>query len=364
MTAAVNEKPTAASKPVTPPEVKFLKRYSPHHEFPLAGVTSFFLHGLVLGALIVGGLGLLTNYAENNKPVSMTVVQMPLGDEGMEGARGFAGEPGEGQKTELQASVPMPEQSQAPTPEMTPELKAAPTLELKLPTPDMPPTPKRFDPTAEFANISEEAKKQAERPIVAPKVAGPVKTPGKKGDGGTGDKKGVGGRGEKGIGMGLGQKGIGIGSTPGGKTATRQEILAYRWRFDVTGGGKEHADKLAAIGVTLAFPDPQGHGYLVARDLKRRPVQLQKDDLKEYQEAVKWYNTKPESIQALATELRLPFVPRHVMLLLPKDREEKMATEEARFAMQQRREPSRVQATWFDFRLQGGQYEPVAIRQE
>src|SRR5438067_13756240 len=100
MTAAVNEKPIAASKSVLPPEEKLLKRYSPHHEFPLAGMTSFFLHGLVLGALIVGGLGLLTNYAEINKPPSMDVVQLGqgTGDGGMEGASGLPGDPGEGQK--------------------------------------------------------------------------------------------------------------------------------------------------------------------------------------------------------------------------------------------------------------------------
>ena len=67
---------------------------------------------------------------------------------------------------------------------------------------------------------------------------------------------------------------------------------------------------------------------------------------------------------ALAKEIQLSFVPARVFLLLSKDREEKMAQEEAEFARRQGRDPNSIRATWFDFRLQDGAYEPVVIRQE
>ena len=89
-----------------------------------------------------------------------------------------------------------------------------------------------------------------------------------------------------------------------------------------------------------------------------------KENLVAFKEAVKWYNTKRESVQALARELQLPFTPDYVVLLLPKERETKMANEEKRAADANRRDIRMVRKTWFDFRLNNGSYDPVVIRQE
>jgi hypothetical protein len=40
-------------KPLIPPEEQFWKRYSPHHEFPLSSATSFVLHLLGVGLLVL-----------------------------------------------------------------------------------------------------------------------------------------------------------------------------------------------------------------------------------------------------------------------------------------------------------------------
>ena len=66
----------------------------------------------------------------------------------------------------------------------------------------------------------------------------------------------------------------------------------------------------------------------------------------------------------LAKELKLPFVPSMVIMLLPQEREEKMAAEEMRYAQKMGTPAQLIQATWFDFRLRDGVYEPVAIRQQ
>jgi hypothetical protein len=167
-----------------------------------------------------------------------------------------------------------------------------------------------------------------------------------------------------GIGAGKGNKlGPGIGDGGLGRKATKQEILARRWRFDLTGDPKTHADKLATIGFTVAVADVQGRFHII-RDIKRRPVELAPADLSKYADAVRWANSDPRSVQGLAQELRLPFVPRFVVLFLPQDREEKIAAAEHAYAARTRRDLRTVTATWFDFRLRGASFDPTVIRQE
>jgi hypothetical protein len=118
-----------------------------------------------------------------------------------------------------------------------------------------------------------------------------------------------------------------------------------------------------AAGVILALPDNRG-GVLLLRDFSQRPARPKSEDLKPFRDAVKWYNNNPESLKGLARELRLNSVPFTVAMLLPKDREQKMADEEARFARENGRDPQQIRETWFDFILRDGQFEPKAIRQQ
>src|SRR5437763_51161 len=68
------------NEPMLPPDESFWQRYSPHHEFSLAAMTSFFVHGLVVGIMCLWALGVLwylfQGAAENRKPPSMDVVQI------------------------------------------------------------------------------------------------------------------------------------------------------------------------------------------------------------------------------------------------------------------------------------------------
>jgi hypothetical protein len=357
-----------ATAPLLPPDEKFWTRYSPHFELPLAGAASLLVHGVILGVLTLGGLALLLRGSiEASKPPSIDVV-MVQGTEG-DGQEEGGGTPG----------GPGPDDGMPRTDAITQESPSVtsprPVSSATVPVPSVPmvdlgPAPTE-DVEGELAKIAAAADAQvkAEMNLPPQKPAAVTKTATPKsaaGPPGTGNRKGTNGLGTRGTGTGSGDKtgpGIGRGGLPG-KMATQQEIFAQRWRFDLTGGGKDHADKLASIGVTLAMPDPTG-GFLVVTDLTRRPVELRKDKLQAYQDAVKWYNIRPESIRALAQELRLPFAPQFVVLLLPKDREEKMAAEEARFAREHGRDVRRVRETWFDFRRQlDGQYEPTAIRQQ
>lgn len=352
-----------------PPERSW-RKYSQHHELPLAGATSIFVHAVVMGILAVGGvLAAMRWHDEKRQPPAMDVVQMEgtLGGGSPESGDGNPmGGPG---KTEVGAIAN--QKDVPPPPSNLPEIKPLPMVQsaelTPMPMGDMPDDTEVISALKKLTEDlnAEEKKQEVKKTVEPPKMPGLVY--GKKegtavANAGNGLGNGPGtGTGKKGGAPGFGD-GTGTGF-PGGKQITKQDVFAQRWRFDLTGDGKEHANKLAAIGVTLAIPSPRNE-ILVIKDLKRRPVIAKNEPIREYKDAVKWYNQRPESIRPLAKELQLSFAPSMVVMLLPKDREEKMAAEEARFAQEQGRPLNQIRATWFDFQLKDGVYEPVAIKIE
>lgn len=357
---------TETAKPLVPPEPSSWETYSPHYELPLAGATSVFLHGLVIGVLAIGGLAYFFAWNRDAfRPPSMDVVMIEGGGTGFDSLGGEPGLPGAPDAARTEQVSQLTEQSPS---EQRPQSLLPKDMppELDIPTIDDGNPPADNELALELQKIAKQADDEVRKAMDLPKVQPAAKSATKKTSiVGTNNPKGQGGKGGSGGGTGTGTRpgpGTGAGG-PGGRPTTKQEIFSWRWRFDLTGNGPEHARKLAAMGVTLAIPDRSG-GFFVVTDLNRRPVELKKNGLVEFKDAVKWYNYKPESIQGLVRELRLPFMPAYVVLLLPKEREDKMAAEEAQFAKAKGLDPARIQATWFDFRLQNGTFEPVVIRQE
>jgi hypothetical protein len=363
-------KPSRTDSTLFPPEETVWEKYSSHFEFPLASATSIFLHGFVIGILAIGGLAFFfAASAEAMKPPTMDVVMVEGDGTGFEGGGGEPGLPGAPdaggpKRTEIAPSLP----DQPPPPDyVPPQSDDVPLPELGLPLFDdaRPPVDRELFLELQRKLADAEKREKELKPNVPSNPAAGPKESKKPGPIGTGNPKGVGGLGGPGGGTGAGKKigpGKGIGG-PGGVRGTKQEIYARRWSFDLTGDGPEHARKLAAIGVNVGVIDPQGNFYFVT-DMNRRPAELKRDKMPNLQEVVGWQNNRPESIGALARELKLSFVPRVVILLLPKEREVKMAEEEARFVAEQGRELSTVRRTWFDFRLRNGQYDPVGLRLE
>ena len=354
-------------KPFLPPDESMWEKYSPHFEFPLASATSLFLHGTIIGMIAIGGMAFFWAAREEAaKPPRMDVVMLEGGGTGLEGLSGEQGSPGApdaGQKNRTENIGPdTPEQ-----PERAPQPRTfKDTLpELGLPVIDDGQTPLNSELSIELEKIAKDADEQVKKAMDIPKAPPSTGKEVKKvGAPGTGNPKGKGGLGGSGDGPGIGKKkgpGTGQGGL-GGRLATKQEIYAMRWHFDLGGDAKEHARKLTALGVTLALPDGKG-GFFVITDLNRRPVKMEKESLVAYKDAVKWYNTKRDSVQSLARELQLNFVPEYVVLLLPKDREEKMAAEEARFAEAKGRDLRAITMTRFDFELRNGSYDPKVLQQ-
>ena len=354
-------------KPLLPPDESMWEKYSPHFEFPLASATSLFLHGTIIGMIAIGGMAFFWAAREEAaQPPRMDVVMLEGGGTGLEGLSGEAGSPGApdaGRPKQTENIGPdTPEQ-----PERTPTPRAFKDAlpELGLPVIDDGRTPLNAEITIELERLAAEAKEQAEKERKISPPANSGATMKKPGLTGTGNAKGLGGKGGSGNGLGVGSK-IGTGVGKGGfigRKPTDQEIFAWRWNFSLGNDGQEHARMLAAIGVNVAVGDPKGQVFFIT-DLNRRPVELKRGELPDPKEVVGWRNRKEESIRALAKELELPFTPVFVQMMLPKDREKKMAAEEVRFAAQQRRDLRTVRKTWFQFRLNNGVYEPVGVQFE
>lgn len=355
-----NKKQSNVASGTLPTEETFWRRYSPHHECLLSVVGSSTVHGLVFGMLFLFALFLgMARTSEHHRPPTMEVVQLADGGLGDEGGSG--GEPApfgtpqkedvSGQQAKIDAKFPLSQ------PEKFQEIKG-PQLDLpSLPSLDQADGEPAQDVMTALNKIVGEVNRDTPKTEVPKKMAAVVGTPqgkpGFKGSGGFGGP----GTGKKGIGPGGG------GPPFGARHKTRQEILAWRWRFDMSGDGKEHADKLSAIGVILVVLDPQDR-TLVIRDLKRRPVETRWEDLAKFKDAVRWTNAKPDSVFILANELQLPFTPKCVVMFLPKDREEKMDQVEKQFARRLSRPLTTVRYTQFDFQLRNGVYEPIVVRQE
>jgi len=355
MAPSLTEKQTD-NNPLLPPDERFWQRYSANHEFPLSGVGSLVAHGLVVGVLILIGYRLSMTLEMDSRPPGVDVVGIEGGGDIFAGFGGSPGLPGpdtKGQRTEL---VPGQPETKAETAPKSPAQKLLDPTQVETLTipPPVGAAEKSVDLDAFLDDVQRQAAEESFHKAMKVASAAPA--------GGT-DKIGQGGKpGTKGTGTG-GIKGDGTGSIKGKRAATPKEILAFRWRFDLAGTGKEHADKLDKAGVVVAVLNPSGT-YLVIRDLKRRPVEPKAENLAQFQNAVKWYNSDPASIFHLTKELQLSFVPTQVVMLLPKDREEKMAAEEERLALERGINPKLIQRTWFDFQLRNGAFEPVAIRIE
>jgi len=349
---------------LVPPDERFWQRYSPHHEAILSAVGSLTLHGLVIGIpiLFIAVLGILGAGSAEMQPPKMDVVQLVgTGGDGMEGG-GDVSPLGSADGANQKEAVEQKNETLIPAAEADSKLNDLPNPVPTVVEPAVTEEPKSLeDLSAELNRIGKEATKLQEPPP-APKAV--RKTSTRPAGVATGQAGGT-GLGGSGGGSGTGKgkgKGDGSGGLPG-RAMTKQEVFAQRWRFDLSGNGKEHADKLTAAGVILVVHNRFNHAFVI-KDLRRRPLEADQGYPVQFKDAVKWYNRSRQSIALLGQHLSInPDLISQLELLLPKEREEKMAEAEAAFARKQGRAMNQVTETWFDFRLVNGSFEPVVIRQ-
>jgi hypothetical protein len=311
------------------------------------------MHLAALGGVVLAGLAMSWRwYGDTTQPPAMNVVYLEGGMGNGRPVGGGSGSP----TTGIENVEPGPQKPQAPAP------AAITQAPLVLPKPAVTGAdPDIFVPKAAaktdekgYAKILDDLKNSAASQ--AAKANGvPNGNANGNGGAGTGPGQGTG----KGTGVGPGN-GPGDGTGLGGATtkSLRAQILADRWHFDSGGSPRERIAKFAAVGITLGFTDFEDRLYII-KDMKRRPVEFRPDSFERYKDVVKWANENDPVNPGLARELGLPAMPKRFVLLLPPDREQKMADEEMRYAREKGHDFSKVEGTLFDFVLTRGVYEPV-----
>jgi hypothetical protein len=136
-----------------------------------------------------------------------------------------------------------------------------------------------------------------------------------------------------------------------------------RWTLDVGRiNGEEYARRLHVLGAILAIPDPPGQPtrYLVIRDLSKRPVIPQPEDLSQIGR-IYWVDKEPDSVTRLARALQLKPIPDHFIAFFPEEFEQKLLRLELERASG--RAEDDILETKFEIQVVGGRYEPRVVSQ-
>jgi hypothetical protein len=328
-----------------PPEEKFWVRYSPHQEMPLSAITSFALHVLTIGGLILlAWLGWL-GFSKSTGSVPVEVVRFQPGGGG--GKRDGVGD-GPGIGTGVEA-VETTRTSDDPKQQPTPPDPSRPTLDanaLAL----LPETVRKDTDFIRYVqngnpnlNVFSSLEKSALNKLRDGLQPG-------KGEGGTG--KGGG----KGTGTGPGE---GAGTGPGGGgTLTQREKRMLRWTMVFnTRSGTDYLHQLRSLGAILAIPSgPDNKSYKIIRDLSGRAApKLLDEDISKIQ-CIFWIDDRPESVRSLMGALHLNMVPSHFVAFMLRELEERLFQMEKIAAGGASED--RIQETKFDVVRTARGYEP------
>ncbi len=328
-----------------PPEEKFWQRYSPHQEMPLSAITSFGLHFLTIGALIV--LAWLGWLGFRNSGGSIPVEPVRFAGGGGN-PRGEGSGPGIGTGPEaIEAKAADPKENQQPQPDPDP---ARPRLD----APALAKLPDALQKDNDFVRFVQNG-----NPNVA-KVFGSIDEtvrdklrdglqPGK-GQGGTGEGGG------KGTGKGTGE-GAGAGEGRKGNLSQREKRM-LRWTMIFnTRSGRDYLDQLRGLGAILAVPTtPDNKSYKVIRNLAA--PRLLDEDISKI-ERIFWIDDRPESVMSVMGALRLNIMPSHFVAFMPPELEKLL------FEIEKKASggvpEDRIQETKFGVQKIGNRYVPQVL---
>lgn len=318
-----------------PPEGRFWRRYSRHHELPLSTAGSVLVHGMVVGVLALVGVAVLA--IRTPPPVEWGVLHEAGGGDDKPEPSEAAGSAQPGSPREVA--------------ELHSRQPATPHQEPNLVLPDPRPKTVRLPIASGSPTIDQDVgafpelvrqSKELQQKLLQRLGQGP-------GSGGLG----VDGRGAA--------KGPDAGGGPGpdfGRVSNRQKRL-LRWTLIFnTATGDDYRRQLSALGAILAVPQPNG-GYLVFRDLKQTPGQGKIEDLSSINR-IFWIDEKSESVAALASALGIRPVPSRVVAFFPQSLEDELLRKELSF---RGRREEQIRDTRFEVRSEHGKYVPVVTQQ-
>jgi hypothetical protein len=329
--------PTRKKQPF-PPEERFWKRYSPHHELPLSSVASFVIHALAIAVLVLGGI-LLARLGWGERQVPVDALEVIPGGGGTPG--GTEGEPtGTGKKEDVASAEPG--ESKVPRTDQPKEnLKPVEPSSQPILSPDAQAArPIDVDPSSGLKNASDRLKE-----LIESKQAHGAASQGR---GGSGEGGG------KGSGKGTG---TGSGSGEGTIKNTRQKRQA-RWTMMFnTFNGDDYARQLEALGAILAVDGPGGQ-LLVIDNLRQRPVHPQAKDT--VPDRIFWIDDRPQSVTSLAQALGITPIPQRIVAFFPETLEKELLRKELSY---HHLHEDQIFETKFQVQRRGSGYEPLVVDQ-
>jgi hypothetical protein len=346
----MSQQPTATQeKDLVPPEERFWKRYSPHHEFPLSSVGSVVLHILSIGALVVIAYLITRTHGEGQaKPPIISVVALGDGKPNNAGGRsepdGRTDTPGGTSATEkgdIENKDDLPRASPIDAPLKQGDILKPVDLERLAKRVTESGTRKSDDTyaqvMADLKRVVDQAGKQLAKDM-APVAIGKA-----------GPRKDGQGRGK--------DKGIGDTQGPGpqgGPQATLQQRRQARWKMSFsTTGGADYLRQLHKLGAYLGVPkitrDNQIE-YLVTRNPEK--PQLKHENVSKLNR-IFWFDHEPRSVLGMAKALGIS-TPPFFVAFFPETLEDRLRKLEQQAYSG---DEDRIIATHFRVVNRGGAYE-------
>jgi hypothetical protein len=341
---AVSDNSTpAATKPLrVPPEETIWKRYSPHHELPLSGVSSFGLHALVIGFLIMAAALGFFGFSKSTRSLPVDPVRLALGGGGGN-PNGEGNGPGAGGREE---NVPDKEgQPQKGTDEAPPRPELNPTEVTRL-------KEEFTDDAVRYIQSGPEAARVFGRmdKDLREKLSSGIR-PGK-GEGGPGKDGGK----DSGKDTGEGSR-----EGPGKANLSQREKRMLRWTLTFeTADGMDYLRQLNALGAILAIPTGPKGDLKIVRNLLEHPAKLLDEDLSKI-DRIYWIDDRPPSVLSLVHALGLRHQPDRIIAFMPQELEARMFKMELAYKGLTEDE---IFETKFRVRRTGSGYEPYVAEQK
>jgi len=318
-----------AAKPddLVPPDEKFWQRYGSNGEPLLSGLSSFVIHAVVIGMVLVG-LGWLMpkNTTEEIEPVL-------IGDGRDGGGGGNVQGQGDGpqlSKKDVDEDLNKPKDVATPDTPNDVKVKAdtAPKLDADPDAISLVEQMKQKKPTSAGVFI-----KDALEGITG------------KGGGGPGFGGGTG----KGFGKGTGD-GVGDGTGPSNRRGRR--VLRWQVNFN-TQSGADYVRQLKLMGAILGVPDTKGK-LMVIRNLDERPVRPVYENVRDINR-IFWVDDRAESARSVAETLQLDIVPSQFVAFYPKEIEDNLLNVEMTYGKKYgRKKEEDISETIFNVTFRAG----------
>ena len=357
--STTSPKPTstnAGKKLLVPPEEEFWKRYSPHHEAPLSGVTSVAVHALFIGLAILVVKFVKDKLSESEPPTVRVGKIVPGVGKGGKGGGGGGDPLGKKEGGPNLKDDRGEEKGSAPEDDLLKVLKQKELQPVQKEVlnmfPDTTPTGRDFvinptDTVGKLAKLSKGIRNSIRR-TVNPGV----------GQGGSGS----GGGRDSGKGKG---EGSGEGDGKGGNIINEREARVLRWSLLFkTNNGVHYARQLHDLGAIIAVPVAGMAGqYRVidTKDLIKSPARGQIKDVSGINR-IYWIDDRAPSVRSLAVALQWQTIPTEFVAFFPESLEKKLLRIEMAFARKKFGNlftEGDIRQTRFDVVPKGGSYDVV-----